>query len=319
MIFDELFQWVASVPFLGYLPAIFAGLAIAVGTFALSKLVVRTRPEVDSMEWRDPPPVLFKIFKPLVRLFATDVRSLMRDEYYKSLHQKLSAAGQNYAILPHEFTTLKLICMVVGGIVSVVVYKIDQDLGPEALIFLASTVPVGFFYPDIWLADKVGARRRAVAKEFPFLLDLLVLSMRAGLNYSTSLGQAIASLPTGPVREEFAKLLRETRAGKSRREALLDLAERMNIDSVNNFVAAVNQADETGGEIVDVLTAQAEQKRVERFNHAEEVANKAPVKMLIPMMAFLFPIIFMLLAFVVIVKLAEIDMLPTSMLVLLAS
>ena len=319
MIFDDFVLWAGQFRFASYLPAILAGLAIAVGTYTLTRLVIRTKPPEDSMEWRDPPPVLFKIFKPLVRLFATDVRSLMRDEYYKALHQKLSAAGQNYAILPHEFVTLKLVCMVIGGIVSAAVYKIDQDLGPEALVFLASTVPVGFFYPDIWLADKVGARRRAVAKEFPFLLDLLVLSMRAGLNYSTSLGQAIASLPAGPVREEFAKLLRETRAGKSRREALLDLSERMNIDSVNNFVAAVNQADETGGEIVDVLTAQAEQKRVERFNNAEEVANKAPVKMLIPMMAFLFPIIFMLLTFVIIVKLAEIDMLPLSMLRLLAS
>jgi len=319
LIFDDLLLWAGQFEFGSYIPAIFAGIAIAVGTYTLTRLVIRTKPPVDSTEWRDPPPVLFKVFKPFVRLFATDVRSLMRDEYYKSLHQKLSAAGQNYAILPHEFVTLKLVCMIVGGVVSAAVYKIDQDLGPEAFVFLASTVPVGFFYPDIWLADKVGARRRAVAKEFPFLLDLLVLSMRAGLNYSTSLGQAIASLPTGPVREEFAKLLRETRAGKSRREALLDLAERMSIDSVNNFVAAVNQADETGGEIVDVLTAQAEQKRAERFNNAEEVANKAPVKMLIPMMAFLFPIIFMLLAFVIIVKLAEIDMLPMSMLRLLAS
>jgi len=319
LIFDDMVHWLGSAGIMSYMPAVFAGLAITIGTFALAKLVVRTKPPADSMEWRDPPPLLFKIFKPLVRLFATDVRSMMKDSYYKSLHQKLSAAGQNYAILPHEFVTLKLLCTVVGAIVSVSVYKIDSELGPEAFIFLASIVPVGFFYPDIWLADKIGVRRRAVAKEFPFLLDLLVLSMRAGLNYSTSLGQAIASLPAGPVREEFAKLLRETRAGKSRREALLDLADRMHIDSVNNFVAAVNQADETGGEIVDVLTAQAEQKRVERFNTAEEVANKAPVKMLIPMMAFLFPIIFMLLTFVIIVKLAEIDMLPVGMLKLLVS
>ena len=322
MIFDDAIAWLVELNLGGYAPAIMAGLAIGIGTFSLAKLFVRTKPSVDSvdsMEWRDPPPILFKIFNPIVRLFANDVRSLMKDKYYKSLHQKLSAAGQNYAILPHEFVTLKLICTVVCAVVSFTVYKIDQDLGPEAFIFLFSVVPVGFFYPDIWLADKVGARRRAVAKEFPFLLDLLVLSMRAGLNYSTSLGQAISSLPNGPVREEFAKLLRETRAGKTRREALLDLAGRMNIDSVNQFVAAVNQAEETGGEIVDVLTAQAEQKRTERFNSAEEAANKAPVKMLIPMMAFLFPIIFMLLTFVVMVKLAEIDMLPVSMLRLLAS
>lgn len=322
MIFDDFVAWFGSLNISTYIPAIVAGLAISIGTFSLAKLVIRTKPSVDSvdsMEWRDPPPLLFKIFKPIVRLFANDVRSIMKDSYYQSLHQKLSAAGQNYALLPHEFVSLKLICTVICAVTSFSVYKIDQELGPEAFIFLFSVVPVGFFYPDIWLADKVGVRRRAVAKEFPFLLDLLVLSMRAGLNYSTSLGQAIASLPHGPVREEFAKLLRETRAGKSRREALLDLAERMNIDSVNNFVAAVNQAEETGGEIVEVLTAQAEQKRSERFNTAEETANKAPVKMLIPMMAFLFPIIFMLLTFVVLVKLSEIDMLPVGMLRLLYS
>ena len=318
MTFDQLIQWFDSVGVLGYLPGFLGASAVALGTFGFLKLFVRTR-STESDDWRDPPPILFKLFKPIIRLFANDVRSLMKDAYYKRISSRLSAAGMNYAIMPHEFITLKLVCLVVGTVTTVSVYNIDSSLGPEALVFLASIIPAGYFYPDIWLSDKISNRRKAVAKEFPFLLDLLVLSMRAGLNYSTSLGQAIASLPMGPVKDEFAKLLREIRAGKMRREALLDLAERMNIDSVHNFVAAVNQAEETGGEIVDVLTAQAEQKRTERFNTAEETANKAPVRMLIPMMAFLFPIIFMLLAFVMIVKLAEIDMVPASLLRLLAS
>ncbi|PCJ29974.1 MAG: hypothetical protein COA99_18910 [Moraxellaceae bacterium] len=315
--FDEFQQWFAGLA--AHLPALTAGLAVAIGTFSLAKLIIRTKPPADSMQWRDTPPLIFKIFRPLLRLFATDLRSLMTDRYYTSLHKKLSAAGQSYAILPHEFFTLKFICMLVCCGISIAVYIFVPDLGTESNMLLFLLVFAGFAYPDIWLSDKVGTRRRAVAKEFPFLLDLLVLSMRAGLNYSTSMAQAIASLPKGPVHEEFAKLLREIRAGMTRREALTNLAERMNIDSVNNFVAAIKQADETGGEIVDVLTAQAEQKRVERFNTAEEMANKAPIKMLIPMMAFLFPIIFLLLTFVIIVKLAEIDMLPVSMLRLLAT
>lgn len=318
MIFDQFIAWFTSVGVDGYVPGLFVALTVSLGTFALVKLVVRTRP-VESEDWRDPPPFLFKLFKPLIRLFSVDIRSIMKDGYYKKIGNRLSAAGMNYAIMPHEFVTLKVVTTVVCTISVVVVYKIDTSLGPEALVFLFSVIPAGYFYPELWLSDRIGSRRRVVAKEFPFLLDLLVLSMRAGLNYSTSLGQAIASLPHGPVKDEFAKLLREIRAGKMRREALLDLAERMNIDSVHNFVAAVNQAEETGGEIVDVLTAQAEQKRTERFNTAEETANKAPVKMLIPMMAFLFPIIFMLLAFVMIVKLAEIDMIPASLLRLLSS
>ncbi|OUR88221.1 hypothetical protein A9Q81_24440 [Gammaproteobacteria bacterium 42_54_T18] len=318
MIFDQFLAWGKSGGWVGYLPGLFVAITVTLGTYALIKLVVRTRPS-EPEDWRDPPPLIFKLLKPIISLFALDVRSLMKDSYYKRISSRLSAAGMNYAIMPHEFVTLKIVCTVTAIVSVLAVYNIDQSLGPEALIFLFSVIPAGYFYPDLWLSDRIGTRRAIVAKEFPFLLDLLVLSMRAGLNYSTSLGQAIASLPKGPVKEEFAKLLREIRAGKVRRDSLLDLAERMNIDSVHNFVAAVNQAEETGGEIVDVLTAQAEQKRTERFNNAEETANKAPVKMLIPMMAFLFPIIFMLLGFVMIVKLAEIDMIPASLLKLLAS
>ena len=318
MIFDQFLAWTQEVGILGYLPAILVAISIVLGTFSLSKLVLRTRPK-EAEEWRDPPPVLFKLFKPIIRLFSRDVRSMMSDEFYNKIANRLSAAGMNYAIMAHEFITLKLVCVAIGAISAISVYKIDESLGPDALIVLFGLIPAGFFYPDIWLADKVAVRRRAVAKEFPFLLDLLTLSMRAGLNYSTSLGQAIASLPLGPVKDEFSKLLREIRAGKARRQALLDLAARMNIDSVNNFVAAINQAEETGGEIVDVLTVQAEQKRSERFTTAEETANKAPVRMLIPMMAFLFPIIFMLMGFVMVVKLAEIDVLPESMMRLLMS
>ncbi len=209
--------------------------------------------------------------------------------------------------------------MIVGLFISYFMFSSSSSASLEFTLFILAIVPLGYFYPDIWLNDKINGRRRRVAKEFPFLLDLLVLSMRAGLNYSTSLGQAISNLPDGPVKDEFGKLLREIRAGKIRRDALTDLAKRMNIKSIHNFVAALNQAEETGGEIVDVLTLQAEQRRVERFNEAEAAANKAPVKMLLPLVLFLFPIIFMLIAFVLVVKMAETGFLPDIMMKLLMS
>ena len=318
--FDEIKRYLVSLDVPAFLPPMLLGLAIAVGAYALTKLIISNRPRSKQLEeWRDTPPPLFTIFKPLILLFSNDVRHLISDGYYMAMRKRLSAAGLSYAIMPEEFVTLKLVCLIISLAAVFGVYNIDQSLGPEAMIILGGIVALGFFYPDIWLSDRIGTRRRLVSKDFPFLLDLLVLSMRAGLNYSSSLAQAIASLPHGPVREEFAKLLREIRAGKSRREALTDLAERMNVPTIRNFVGAMNQAEETGGEIVSVLTAQAEQRRTERFNTAEEVANKAPVRMLIPMMAFLFPIIFMLMAFVMIVKLAEIDVLPASIVQLLMS
>lgn len=300
------------------LPAFLMAIGTALSVFSLASLFFRTRPK-ESEEWRDPPPLIFKLFKPIVRLFSGDVRNTMSDQFYSRTQSRLSAGGVNYAIMAEEFQTLKFICLLFGGLISFLLYYSGDQFGPEIKVFLVLLPPVGFLYPDIWLKDKIAYRRRRVAKEFPFLLDLLVLSMRAGLNYSTSLGQAIASLPNGPVKDEFGKLLREIRAGKIRRDALLDLASRMNINSVHNFVAAINQAEETGGEIVDVLTVQADQRRVERFNEAEAMANKAPVKMLLPMMLFLFPIVFMLVGFIMVVKLAESNMLPDVLFKLLVS
>lgn len=301
-----------------YLPVILMALGASLGVFSLARLFIRTRPK-ESEEWRDPPPVIYRLFKPIVRLFSGEVRNLISDLNYARTQTRLSAGGMNYAIMAEEFQTLKIVCFVAAAMISFMLFYSGDRFGPEVRMFLILLPPLGYFYPDIWLKDKITYRRRRVAKEFPFLLDLLVLSMRAGLNYSTSLGQAIASLPNGPVKDEFGKLLREIRAGKIRRDALLDLAARMDINSVHNFVAAINQAEETGGEIVDVLTVQAEQRRAERFNEAEAAANKAPVKMLIPMMLFLFPIVFMLVGFIMVVKLAESNMLPETLLKLLAS
>ncbi|MAR93107.1 MAG: type II secretion system F family protein [Pseudomonadota bacterium] len=300
-----------------FLPIFLMSSAMGLGAYALINLVLRTRAKAKE-DWRDPPPLIYKLFKPIVRLFASDMRSIMPDSLYRRINTRLSTGGMNYAILAEEFFTLKFVCLIAMCLLSYVLFTADTQWGAEIKLLLLSLIPLGFFYPDIWLNDKIKVRRARVAKEFPFLLDLLVLSMRAGLNYSTSLGQAISNLPEGPVKDEFGKLLREIRAGKVRRAALLDLAQRMDTKSISNFVSAINQAEETGGEIVEVLTLQAEQRRVERFNQAEEAANKAPVKMLLPLVLFLFPIIFMLIAFILIVKMAETNFLPAVLMNLLA-
>lgn len=316
--FDSIVEWWSNFEFTLHVPGLIVGAGIAVATFSVLKAATKPKSRLDiDDEWRDPPPLIYKLFKPIVRMFSSDVSGFIGDRQKQTLTQRLSAGGMNYAILPEEFVTLKWVCLVVGSLTAIFLYSINQGLGPEALVIVVSAIPIGYLYPDLWLNDKIRYRRRVVEKEFPFLLDLLVLSMRAGLNYSASLGQAISSLPNGPVKDEFGKLLREIRAGKVRRQALLDLGLRMNIPSVNNFVAAMNQAEETGGEIVEVLTVQAEQKRSERFSAAEEQANKAPIKMLLPMMLFLFPIVFMLVAFIMVVKLAETNLLPEFLLRLL--
>lgn len=299
-----------------YFPILLISSAMGMAAYALINLIIKTRTR-EKEDWRDPPPLIYKLFKPIVRLFSSDMRNAMSDRLYNRINNRLSTGGVNYAILAEEFFTLKFVCLALACAMSYLLFSMPTERGAEVKLIIIALIPLGFFYPDIWLNDKVVGRRNRVAKEFPFLLDLLVLSMRAGLNYSTSLGQAISNLPDGPVKEEFGKLLREIRAGKVRRQALLDLAGRMDTKSIHNFVAAINQAEETGGEIVEVLTLQAEQRRSERFNEAEEAANKAPVKMLLPLVLFLFPIIFMLIGFILVVKLSETGMLPPFLMSLL--
>lgn len=300
------------------LPGIVVAVASFLGVLAMLSLIKKQRelPSEDE-EWRDPPPMMYRLFKPLVRLITPEANRLISDKRKEVLAAKLSAAGFGYAILPQEFVVLKYLCFIFGGLVSLLTLKSNPDVGTEIYVFVVTFAPIGFFYPDLWLSDQITRRKSLVIKEFPFLLDLLVLGMRAGLNYSGALSHAIGAMPKGAVKEEFGKVLREIRAGKSRREALLALGDRMNIEAINNFVAAVNQAEETGGEIVEVLVTQADQRRNERFGAAEVKANKAPVQMLIPMVLFLFPILFMLLAFIIMVKLNAMSMLPDSVSALL--
>ena len=262
-------------------------------------------------EWRDPPPLIYKMFKPIVKLFSADVKANMGKEKYTQIQMKLSSGGLFYSLLPEELVTLRYVCFVVAGVVATWAYWVYTPITYLVGVALISSVILGFAYPDIWLRDRIKARHRRIEKEFPFLLDLIILSMRAGLNYSNALSQAIACLSPGPIKDDFSRLERELKAGKPRSEALVEMADRMDSAGIHNFVSSLNQAEETGGEVVSVLQSQAEQRRTERFQRAEEMAGKAPVKMLLPMMVFLFPLIFMLVGFIIIVGLDDAGILPS--------
>ena len=289
------------------LSKVFITLSIACAVLFLSLLIINRRNTEDD-QWRDPQPVIFRIFKPLVQLFSHHVRMRMGQPFFERTHKKISHSGMTYSLLPEEMITLKIIF---ASITTVFAFFLFREINSfEARILVFGLPVLGFFFPDIWLRDRRVLRQALIEKQFPFLLDLLVLSMRAGMNYATSLNQTVDSLPQGPVKEEFLRYLRELKAGKNRREALDSLSDRMGVASVNNFVAALKQADETGGEIGDVLKAQAAQRRIERFNNAEKKANQAPVKMLLPLIAFLFPVLFMIIIFVMATKAVDSGIAP---------
>ncbi|WP_265655732.1 type II secretion system F family protein [Verminephrobacter aporrectodeae] len=136
----------------------------------------------------------------------------------------------------------------------------------------------------------------------PFFLDIITLCVEAGLNMQGAITQAVAKGPPSLVREEFQRVLRDLRAGKGRAEALRDMGERLNEPSVTNFIMAVIQAERMGMSLGPVLRAQADQRRSERFLRAEKLAMEAPVKMLFPLIAFIFPCTFIVLLFPIAMK-----------------
>jgi len=286
---------------IAYIPIIMTFVSL-VCFFMIIEHYVRNKGQAEDQSWRDKSPMIFKLVRPIVNLFTNKVTESIEKRKLDELKDRLSSAGMSYAIRPEEFIVTKRVFLALGISLFIYVYFLLELVSPMVITIVAVVVPVGFFYPDIWLRDQIKLRQHNFSKMFPFFLDLLVLSMRAGLNFASALDHSVEKMPDGPVKDEFTRVLRDTRTGLSRKEAMVKLSSRVQMPAVGNFVSAVNQAEESGGEVGDVLSVQAQQRRTERFLRAEKLANQAPVKMLGPLIGLLFPITFIIIMFPIFIK-----------------
>lgn len=253
-------------------------------------------PEFKNEVWRDKPPFAFRLFRPVISLIAPRLARKTPEMELELTQNKLHSAGVGYALRPEEFIAIRWIGAGVGLLLYFYVY-IMLDLSTFAIIAFALLIPLGFMYPDIWLRDKIKVRHSLIEKQFPFFLELLVLAMRAGLNFSSALSHSVQRMPEGPIKQEFTHFLRDTRTGKNRRDALKALEMRIDQPAVSSFISAVNQTEALGGEMGTMLITQAKQRRTERFSKAEKAAGEAPVKMIFPLTVFLFPITIIIVLF----------------------
>ncbi len=160
---------------------------------------------------------------------------------------------------------------------------------------LFAAIVVGLAHPHLWLRRTVSRRREQIRKLLPFALDLLTLSVEAGLDFTAALARLTPKLEGSALAEEFGELLRQVRLGKSRSEALRDMSDRVNMAEVTSFASSLIQAEELGADLGPVLRVQSDQMRQERSNRAEKKAMEAPVKILFPLIAFIFPTVFIIL------------------------
>ena len=289
-----------------YVAMLLASLSCAL--ILLLPFALRTKNEPSAIRdeaWRDQLPWVLRVLRPAMRWYSEAVDKSLTPQRREVLQTQLDAAGAAYLINPAEFLIIRRVVGVVGTTISITAMVTFNLRDPLYIAIAVAIAPIGFLYPDLRLREVIKRRQSQFEKELPFFLDVLVLTMKAGLNFIAALEQAVSSLRDGPVKQEFSRFLRESRAGLSRRAALDRLAARVMLPSVTNFVAAVAQAEQTGGSLGDVLADQARQRRQERFLRAEKLANQAPVKMLFPLIALLFPITFIIIGFPIAIQLLE--------------
>lgn len=165
----------------------------------------------------------------------------------------------------------------------------------RANAFLLGFALVGFWLPVIWLEDQVKRRHNTMLRQMSFHLDLLTLGVEAGLDFTAALAKMVEKGKPGPLREEFNLMLSSIRVGVSRSQAMKDMMTRVDLPQLTTFLSALVQADKLGMSIGKVLRVQSESVRVERSQRAEKRANEAPVKILIPLVIFIFPTIWIIL------------------------
>lgn len=200
----------------------------------------------------------------------------------------------NWNIRPELVAGAQLaLCLLGGGITLVVLFLIGMPPG-WTMVFAAAGALCGWFYPTVKLAEAAETRQKALIKSLPFAIDLIGAAMRAGLDFNAAIRYYLSIGLPGPLPVEFGAMVRASELGKSRVEALQEMAQRVQTDSFTSFVDAVTHGIEVGASIVETMKMQAEDIRRERFHLAERQAARAPSIMLFPMALFLMPAVFIM-------------------------
>jgi tight adherence protein C len=205
----------------------------------------------------------------------------------EAIQRKLALAGNPYRWTPADYLGIKAFAALVLGGVLFFLMTIGGQTG-YAFLFGGIGVAFGWFGPELLLRSKTRARQKQIQRALPDALDLLVISVEAGLGFDAAI-QRLVEKRDDALAAEFARVLAEMRVGRSRRDALKDMVQRTQVPDLNNFVGAILQAEQLGVSVTKVLTVQAEQMRTVRRQRAEEKAAQLQLKLIFPLAIFIFP------------------------------
>ena len=242
-------------------------------------------------------PLFERTVRPLAARLSGSVSRIASTSFTQQTEKRLALAGNPGDLRTADWLGIKAVGALVGAGVFFLLFMIVGVLGLP-LVLRVLMIPIGLMFgytiPEFWLGGRVRARQKAILLQIPDALDLLTISVRAGLGFDGALGKVVEKLK-GPLTDEFRRALAEIRVGKTRRDALRDIIQRTDVPALSNFIGAVIQAEQLGVSISKVLQVQSEQLRIERRQRAEEMAAKAPIKMLFPLVGCIFPSLFIVI------------------------
>jgi tight adherence protein C len=253
----------------------------------------------DDRQYMDKLPPALRLMWPLVRLIDFHLTSRISLEKLERTNTKLNNSGVAHMMTAEQFYAVRLVSLVaVFGIM----YMVTGMLHKSSPTTLMVGAVLGYFYPSIWLRDARKRRYKLVQKAMPMFLDFITMAVEAGLNLTGALNQVVQKGPPGPLRQEFFMVVRDLRSGLPRADALRRMESRLMMPEVSSFVGTVIQAEKMGASLGSALRSQADQRRNERFQRAEKQAMEAPVKLIGPLMMFIFPVTFIVIGFPIAMK-----------------
>jgi len=240
-------------------------------------------------------PFAARVLQPAGVAVVGTAKRFLPTEYVDKIRHKLVLAGRGQPEEADRFLLVRVLSVIAIPVLWFAVWRLTSLKGMDLLAVIVFVAMAGALGPDAWLNREVAERRMTIRKKLPDVLDLLTISVEAGLGFEQALARTVSMVP-GPMSAEFALMLGEMRAGASRAEALRALDARTEIPELRSFILALLQADTFGVSIGSILRSQAAEMRVRRHQLAQEQAQKAPVKMLFPMVFCIMPALFVIIA-----------------------
>jgi tight adherence protein C len=239
-------------------------------------------------------PFTERVILPMIRGMSAFILRFAPQKNVEEIKHRLDLAGNPNNWTASDFLGVRGLSAIIAAAIILLLLFILRTPPMQMLLFAGIGGILGFYLPIFWLNLKIRARKHEIQRALPDALDLLTISVEAGLGFDAAMFK-VTEKSDNELSRAFARVNAEIRVGKLRREALRDMANRIDVPDISNFVAAIIQADQLGVSIGKILRIQSEQMRIKRRQRAEEQAAQAPVKMMFPLVFLIFPSILIVL------------------------